>query len=374
MVDWQRFASAGVSRWTIVALGGVYVALAVGWAFVLITAGTPTVSVLILSLMIGGPGFILLYGGYRLPRIDVHPAFYTTVARRCLSGLGVIVGILVLYHAQPDASITGGFQTIAILTALGSAAGFGVGIYDGQAKTRQRELEATVEQLKASNERLEQFAYAASHDLQEPLRMVSSYLTLVEKPSGEELTEETREFLDYAIDGADRMREMINGLLVYSRVETAGEPFEPVELDAVFEDAQENLQVKLAECDAAVTVDPLPRVRGDARQLRQVFQNLLDNAITYRGDEPPEVHVSASRNGTAWTVSVTDNGVGIDPADHDRIFDVFHRLYSREKYEGSGIGLAICQRIVERHGGDIWVESEPGSGTTVSVSFPDAGG
>ena len=203
--------------------------------------------------------------------------------------------------------------------------------------------------------------------------MVSSYLTLVEKRSGEELTEETREFLDYAIDGADRMREMIDGLLVYSRVETAGEPFEPVELDAVLEDVQENLHVKIAECDASVTADPLPRVEGDANQLRQVFQNLLDNAITYRADEPPEVHVSATRNGVGWTVSVTDNGIGIDPMDHERIFDVFHRLYSREQYEGSGIGLALCQRIVERHGGEIWVESEPGSGTTVSVSFPDAG-
>ncbi|MFC7193994.1 ATP-binding protein [Halosimplex aquaticum] len=224
--------------------------------------------------------------------------------------------------------------------------------------------------LKESNERLQQFAYAASHDLQEPLRMVSSYLRLVDDRYGDQLDEDGREFIEFAVDGADRMRDMIQGLLQYSRVDTRGDPFEPVDLDDVLVDVRSDLQVKVAESDADVTVAELPTVHGDGGQLRQLFQNLLDNAIEYSGDGPPRVHVSAERAGDWWEVSVSDEGIGVDPEDADRVFEVFQSLHSQGDYDGTGIGLALCERIVERHGGDIWLDSEPGEGTTVTCTLP----
>ncbi|MGQ3413111.1 PAS domain-containing protein [Natrinema sp. LN54] len=226
--------------------------------------------------------------------------------------------------------------------------------------------------LKESNERLEQFAYAASHDLQEPLRMITSYLQLLEARYDDAFDEDGEEFLAYAVDGAERMREMIDGLLAYSRVETGGDPLEPVDLDCVLADVLDDLQLHIEETDADVTVDDLPVVEGDASQLRQVLQNLLDNALTYHGDEPPRVRVDADRRGQEWAISVHDSGIGIDPADQERVFTVFDRLHTHEEYEGTGIGLALCQRIVERHGGEIWLESEPGEGTTFSFTLPAA--
>ncbi len=227
-----------------------------------------------------------------------------------------------------------------------------------------------IDELRESNERLEQFAYAASHDLQEPLRMVSSYLQLIEQRYADELDSDGEEFLAFAIDGAERMREMIDGLLAYSRVESQGDPFERVDLDEVLSNALEDLQFSIEEHGATITVDSLPTVNGDANQLRQVFQNLLDNAIEYSGDESPRAHVTAERDGDEWVITVTDEGIGIDPEATDRIFDVFQRLHTQEEYAGTGIGLALCQRIVERHGGTIWVESEPGEGATFSFTLP----
>jgi signal transduction histidine kinase len=197
---------------------------------------------------------------------------------------------------------------------------------------------------------------------------------LLERRYEDELDEEGEEFLEYAVDGADRMREMIDALLQYSRVEIQGDPLKPVELDAALEDVLANLQLQLEETDATVTTESLPRVEGDGNQLRQVFQNLLENALTYSGDEPPEIDISAERAGREWIISVSDNGIGIDPGEIDAIFEVFERLHSREEYPGTGIGLALCERIVERHGGDIWVDSEPGEGTTFYVSLPRADG
>ena len=223
--------------------------------------------------------------------------------------------------------------------------------------------------LEESNERLEQFAYAASHDLQEPLRMVSSYLQLIESRYKDDLDDDGEEFLEFAIDGADRMRDMIEGLLKYSRVDRQDDPVESIDLNAVLEDVLADLHVQIVESDAEVTVEDLPRLRGDASQLRQLFQNLFDNAITYSGDEPPQIHVSADRRNNNWVISVDDEGIGIDPKDQDRIFTVFNRLHSHEAYEGTGIGLALCQRIVERHGGKIWVDSEPGEGATFSFTL-----
>ncbi|ELY52577.1 PAS/PAC sensor signal transduction histidine kinase [Natronolimnohabitans innermongolicus JCM 12255] len=253
----------------------------------------------------------------------------------------------------------------------------------------QRRLEDLIDDLEESNERLEQFAYAASHDLQEPLRMVSTYLRLLERRYEDELDDDGREFLQFAVDGADRMRNMIDGLLAYSRIETRGNPFEPTDLEAVFDDVHDDLQFKIRETDATITADPLPCVNGDPNQLRQVFQNLLDNALEYSGDQPPRIHVSADRRGDEWEISVHDDGIGIAPDDADQIFEIFHRLHSHDAYDGAGIGLAVCERIVERHGvraseagscpadsrnesvgGEIWVDSEPGEGSTFSFTLP----
>ncbi|WP_254761677.1 PAS domain S-box protein [Natrinema marinum] len=238
---------------------------------------------------------------------------------------------------------------------------------------RERRLEELVDRLEVSNERLERFAYAASHDLQEPLRMVTSYLQLLEKRYGDAFDEDGEEFLDYAVDGAERMREMIDGLLAYSRVETRGDPFEPTDLNAVLDDVRADLQVRIEESDAEITAADLPHVEGDASQLRQVLQNLLSNAIEYSGDEPPRVHVDAERRGEQWVISVDDEGIGIAQDDHERVFRVFDRLHSREVNDGAGIGLALCERIVERHGGEIWVDSALGEGATFSVTLPAVG-
>jgi PAS domain S-box-containing protein len=245
-----------------------------------------------------------------------------------------------------------------------SESGLSIYIHD---ITDRREYQRRLEE---SNERLEQFAYAASHDLQEPLRMVSSYLQLLERRYEDEFDSEAREFLEFAVDGADRMREMIEGLLEYSRVESRGEPFEPVDLDDVLADVRDDLQMRITESDAELTVESLPRVEGDRSQLRQVFQNLLENAIKYAGDKPPQIHVDAERDGTQWRLTVSDTGIGFDPEQAEQVFEVFERLHTSEQYSGTGTGLALCERIIERHGGDIWVDSEPGEGTTFSFTLP----
>ncbi|MFU8869124.1 PAS domain S-box protein [Natronococcus sp.] len=226
-----------------------------------------------------------------------------------------------------------------------------------------------IDELRAETRRLEQFAYAASHDLQEPLRMVSSYLQLIERRYADELDEDGREFLAFALEGAERMHEMIDGLLAYARIKTRGGPLEPVDLEAVLEDARSDLEVRIAETGADITADPLPTVEGDESQLRQVFQNLLDNAIEY-SDGTPRIHVFAERRGPEWVISVRDEGIGIPADEREQIFEMFQRLHGRGDHDGTGIGLALCERIVERHGGEIRVDSEPGEGSTFLVTLP----
>ncbi|WP_306059424.1 sensor histidine kinase [Natronococcus wangiae] len=237
-------------------------------------------------------------------------------------------------------------------------------------RSQSQELMHYISKLEESNRSLEQFAYAASHDLQEPLRMVSSYLQLIEQRYGGDLDEEGEEFLGFAIDGANRMRDMVDGLLEYSRVDTQGSPLEPTDLDVVLDEALADLRMKIEEHDAEIRRESLPRVRGDDDQLRQVFQNLLKNAIEYSGDERPRVHITAERRGVKWQISVADDGVGIESQDQDRIFELFQRLHSHDEHAGSGIGLALCKRIVERHNGRIWVESELGKGSTFAFTLP----
>lgn len=374
---WNRLFSVSGSRRVILALGGLYVAVATGWAIRQATLNTSVATILIVFSFIGGSGFVLLWGGYQLPEMDIHPSCYSAVAGRCLTGLGLMLVILTLYHLQPDTGLTNAERSLPILTGFSSVAGFGVGMYDARAKTRARELklqnrklQRTQERLEESNERLEQFAYAASHDMQEPLRMVSNYLQLIESRYADEFDEDGEEFLEYAIDGSERMKEMIDGLLEYSRVETQGQTFEPVDLDEILADACQNLELQIDESDAVINSGELPRVDGDASQLRQVFQNLISNAIEYSGDAPPQIDISAERDGDEWIVSVRDEGVGIPREEQDRIFVVFERLHSHEENSGTGIGLALCSRIIERHNGEIWVESEPGEETTFSFTLP----
>ena len=229
------------------------------------------------------------------------------------------------------------------------------------------------QELARSNAELEQFAYVASHDLQEPLRMVASYTQLLARRYGDRLDDDAREFIGFAVDGVTRMQALINDLLAFSRVGTRGGSFESTDADLVLERVLVNLGPAIEDAGAVVTSDPLPTVIADAGQLGQVFQNLIANAVKFRrpGDTP-RVHVSATRTGESWLFSVADNGIGIAPEFAERIFILFQRLHKRDEYPGTGIGLSICKKIVERHGGEIWLESKPGEGTTFRFTIPVA--
>jgi PAS domain S-box-containing protein len=242
-----------------------------------------------------------------------------------------------------------------------------------QRKRAEEQLKHYADELEHSNQELQQFAHVASHDLQEPLRMVSSYLRLLEQRCQGQLDEAASEYIAFAVDGAARMQALIRDLLAYSRVGTHGEPFEPTDCQAVLEQVLQDLKVTLEESGAVITHDPLPVVRGDATQLGQLLQNLISNAIKFRGQRPPEIHVGVERRGDEWVFAVRDNGIGIEEQYFERIFLVFQRLHTQAEYPGTGIGLAVCKRIVERHGGRIWVESEPGQGATFYFTLPDQG-
>jgi light-regulated signal transduction histidine kinase (bacteriophytochrome) len=233
----------------------------------------------------------------------------------------------------------------------------------------QRVLERTLE-LKRSNEDLEQFAYVASHDLQEPLRMVNNYVSLLRQRYSSKLDPEAQEFIAFALDGAVRMQQLINDLLAYSRVGRQGREFVPVPCEEALRRALANLKLALADSGAEITHDPLPTVSGDLTLLTQLFQNLIGNALKFRGETPIRIQVEALRQGPDWQIAVRDNGIGIAPQDFERIFVIFQRLHGRERYPGTGIGLSMCKKIVERHGGRIWLESKLGKGTTFFFTLP----
>ena len=264
-----------------------------------------------------------------------------------------------------------GLLVILPLTGYGIWVSWELGREKNDLVEARQKLEESVAELGRSNADLQQFAYVASHDLQEPLRMVSSYTQLIARRYKGKLDADADEFIAFAVDGANRMQRLILDLLAYSRVNTAGRQFEPTAMETVLKAALNNLTNAVKESQAIITHDPLPAVMGDDKQLAQLFQNLLSNAVKFGGAQPPRIHISAKQTDGEWLFSVRDHGIGLDPQYADRIFVIFQRLHTREEYPGTGIGLAICKKIVERHGGRMWVESELGKGATFYFTLRD---
>ena len=237
------------------------------------------------------------------------------------------------------------------------------------------QVRAQARELARSNVELERFAYVASHDLQEPLRMVASYAELLAQRYRGRLDADADEFIGFMVEGVLRMKQLIHDLLAYSRVSTEDRVVRPTSCEELLARALDDLRGAVAESGAVVTHGPLPTVAVDERQMRQVFQNLVGNAIKFRSKERPRIHVTAERRscaagGSEWVLAFADDGIGIDPAYFERIFVIFQRLHTREEYAGTGVGLAICKRVIERHGGRIWVESHPGRGSTFRFVLP----
>jgi PAS domain S-box-containing protein len=226
------------------------------------------------------------------------------------------------------------------------------------------------EELIRSNEELQQFAYVASHDLQEPLRNVASCLQMLEKKYKNKLDSTADEYIHHAVDSSVRMKALILDLLAYSRIGTERTPPQPIDCEQILDQTARNLRAVVADAGAVITHDPLPTIPADETQLLQVFQNLIGNAVKFRRDEPPQIHVSAVKNENEWIFSFKDNGIGMESRHLDRIFVIFQRLHKRSRYDGTGMGLAIVKKVVERHNGRVWVESEPGKGTTFYFTIP----
>jgi PAS domain S-box-containing protein len=240
--------------------------------------------------------------------------------------------------------------------------------------TERKQVEKALEQskleLERSNTDLERFASIASHDLREPLRAISGFAGLLAKQYGDRLDAEADEYIEYILEGTMRLQELIDALLTYSQVGTRGRAFKPTDCEDILDRVTSNLTMSIEENGAMITHYPLPSVLGDRVQLEQLFQNLISNAIKYRGKEKPEIHIGLTRKNSEWEFSIRDNGIGVEPQHSDRIFVIFQRLHTQDEYPGTGLGLAICKRIVERHGGRIWIESEFGKGSTFYFTIP----
>jgi PAS domain S-box-containing protein len=255
--------------------------------------------------------------------------------------------------------------TVALVRDADGTPQYEIAVFDDVTERKQAH-----EELQRSNAELEQFASVASHDLQEPLRTISSYTQLLKRRHGERLDGDAAEFMGYIVDGAARMKRLIEDLLAYSRVGTHGKELRKVSVQAALERALDNLKAALAESGGTVSSDALPGVLGDELQLGQVFQNLIGNALKFRGKQAPKVHVGVSRDASHWVIGVKDNGIGIEPKYFERVFMLFQRLHGMDEYPGTGIGLAICKKVIERHGGRIWVESAPGEGSSFLFTLP----
>ena len=273
---------------------------------------------------------------------------------------GQLVGVLAVFAQVPLEE-----ETLATLSTVADAVAQGL-----ERRRAELSLQEHARELARSNEELQQFAYVASHDLQEPLRMVASYTQLLARRYKGKLDADADEFITYAVDGVNRMQRLIQDLLAYSRVGTRGHEFKPLDTGHALGKALANLKALVDETGATLIQGKLPQVMGDETQLTQLFQNLVGNALKFRGQTPPRVLVEAERQGDEWRFTVEDNGIGIEPQYYERIFVIFQRLHGKEEYPGTGIGLAICKKIVERHGGRIGLDSQPGQGTTFWFTLP----
>ncbi|HEX6691951.1 MAG TPA: PAS domain S-box protein [Burkholderiales bacterium] len=278
-------------------------------------------------------------------------------------------------YIRGDGAVVWCELAIALVRRADGTPRYEVAVFDDitERKQAEEELREAHEELKRSNAELEQFAYVASHDLQEPLRMVSSYTQLLMRRYGERLDGDAKEFTAYIVDGAARMKQLIEDLLAYSRVGTKGKDFKPVPVEQALRRAIVNLRAAIEESGAAVTYGSLPVAAADDGQLAQLFQNLIGNALKFRSASVPRIHVDAVEKEKEYEISVRDNGIGIEPQYFERIFMVFQRLHNKGEYPGTGIGLAICKKVVERHGGRIWVESTPGEGSAFHFTLPKEG-
>jgi signal transduction histidine kinase len=309
---------------------------------------------------------------------QVVNGFSRTGGYRDFAGLGWIV-LVQLDRAQAYAPINKLVWMVGLIGLLIIAPLTGFGIVTSRKLARERQdllqarqkLERSITELARSNSDLQQFAYVASHDLQEPLRMVASYTQLLAKRYKGRLDADADEFIAYAVNGASRMQSLIQDLLAFSRVDSQGQRFEPTSVETLLGYALENLKGAIEEAGAVITHDPLPAIMADERQFLHLLQNLLSNALKFRGPEPPRIHLSAERRRDEWLFSVRDNGIGIDPQYGERIFILFQRLHTNAEYPGTGIGLALCKKIIERHGGRIWMESQPHQGATFFFTVPE---
>lgn len=238
-------------------------------------------------------------------------------------------------------------------------------------KATEEKLEHQTIELKRSNEELQQFAYIASHDLQEPLRMVASFTQLLKRRYKDKLDNDANEFIDFAVDGVKRMQELINDLLQFSRVTTQAKDLEKVDLNPVIEKVKRNLMQSIEESKAEIIFEKMPTINADDFQMVELFQNIIGNGIKYRGDRTPSINIKAKDLGDRWQISIGDNGIGIEEQYFEKIFLIFQRLHTKNEYSGTGIGLAICKKIIERHSGEIWVDSELGKGTTFHFTIPN---
>jgi PAS domain S-box-containing protein len=294
--------------------------------------------------------------------------YLRTIAAESYMGLplldasGQILGLLTVISRQPIQDPDFMAHILTIFAARAAA--------ELERQQAETVLKQQKQDLARSNAELQQFAYVASHDLQEPLRMVTSYLELLERRYKGQLDAKADQFIDYAVDGAVRMQTLINALLSYSRIGSKDQPFQPVNCEIMLADVLTNLQVTIDQNQAIITHDPLPSVSGDRTQLAQLFQNLISNGIKFRQADAPQIHIAAQRISDKWLFSIRDNGIGIESQYVDRIFIIFQRLHSRAEYPGTGIGLAICKKIVERHGGKLWVESQPNQGAIFYFTLP----
>ncbi len=275
-------------------------------------------------------------------------------------------------YLRADGAVIWCEVAVALVRDVYGVPQYEVAIFDEVTDRKKAEarLREAHEELKRSNAELEQFAYVASHDLQEPLRMVASYAQLLGRRYEAKLDGDAREFMAYIVDGAARMKQLIEDLLAYSRVGTKGAEFKRVNVEDALKRALFNLRVAIQEAGAVVTNDPLPTLSGDEVQLGQLLQNLMSNALKFRSDSVPRIHIGVTESAKEYAFEVRDNGIGIEPQYYERIFMVFQRLHNKGEYPGTGIGLAICKKVVERHGGRIWVESHPGAGSSFYFTLP----